>query len=491
VVAREHPEIWGGLIDLDPTATPREGAQILLGELTRRDGEDQVCYRANQRLVARIVRCEKAPRRPVGDDGSWLRGDATYLITGGLGGLGLSVARWMGERGAKSLVLVSRSADSTTGDPVVMALRERGVNIFVARADVSRQEEMAGVLRTIADALPPLRGVIHAAGVLEDGVLLAQDWPRFEKVFAAKVAGTWNLHQLTHHVPLDFFVLFSSVAALLGPPGQSNHAAANAFEDAVAQWRRARGLPALSINWGPWGTVGAAAVPGSVAKSLWDAQGIEFFAPEEGLDVLGSALSAGVTQQAALRVTWSRFIEQFAGATPPVFSELAGGRHVLHRAMQVVERQTGALADRWAAIPDADRPEFVLRSVQRSVAATLGHRDLVDVDISRPLMELGVDSLMAVELKKSLEREWSLEGRVPATMIFKYPTIGHVAEFIRGLLDGDASKEGDATTPIGPQGELPEPAEAGLSEASDDEVKRLLVEELRSLSAEFRDEERA
>lgn len=331
--------------------------------------------------------------------------------------------------------------------------------------------------------------MIHAAGVLDDGVLLAQEWRRFERVLGAKVDGTWNLHELTLAAPLDFFVLFSSVAALLGPPGQGNHAAANAFQDAVAHWRRAQGLTALCLNWGPWGTVGAAAATGSTARLLWGAQGIEFFAPEEGLGVLGSALRRGVTQSAVLRVAWPKFLAQFPGGIPPIFAEVQVASVASNAPARPAERPTGALARRWATVADADRAEFVLRSVKGAVASILGHSHGEGVDVSRPLMELGVDSLMAVELKKCLEQEWALLGQVPATLIFKYPTVRHIAGFIRGLVEGGPSARADSAPSISGRPPASSVAEADLDEASDDEVKRLLAEELRSLSGEFRGEE--
>ncbi|HEY9226744.1 MAG TPA: SDR family NAD(P)-dependent oxidoreductase, partial [Gemmatimonadaceae bacterium] len=191
--------------------------------------------------------------------GSQVRADATYLVTGGLGGLGLLVARSLAADGARHLVLMGRRAPSATAQATIDQLVASGVQVVVATADVAQAADVQRVIAQIATTLPPLRGIVHAAGVVEDAMLADQDAGRFSRVLAPKVAGTWNLHTLTREFPLDFFVLFSSGAALLGSPGQGNYAAANLFLDALAHQRHAHGLPALSINWGSWAEVGMAA----------------------------------------------------------------------------------------------------------------------------------------------------------------------------------------------------------------------------------------
>ncbi|HEX6507792.1 MAG TPA: SDR family NAD(P)-dependent oxidoreductase, partial [Chloroflexota bacterium] len=184
------------------------------------------------------------------------RSDASYLITGGLGGLGLKVARWMVERGARSLVLVSRRGATPKVESDLASLRDAGCGVTCARVDVARQNEVAGLLNEIERSLAPLRGVIHAAGVLDDTTVLGLTRERVERVMAPKIAGAWNLHRLTLHMPLDFFILFSSLATAFGNGGQGNYAAANQLLDTLSHFRRKRGLPALSIAWGPWSEVG-------------------------------------------------------------------------------------------------------------------------------------------------------------------------------------------------------------------------------------------
>ena len=248
----EHPELWGGLIDLDPELAAEEGARRLVEELLGSDGEDQLALRGGERHVARLVRSQRGRGAPLK-----LRADATYLLTGGLGGLGLEVCRWMVGRGVRHLALMSREASAPARERL-RELEAAGAQIAVFQGDVSREGDVRRILAEMGRTMPPLRGVIHLAGIGDDCALVDMDWPRFAKVLAPKVAGGWNLHALTLQEPLDFFVLFSSQAGLMGSTSQGSYSAANTFLDALAHHRRALGLPGLSIVWGPWTDVGIA-----------------------------------------------------------------------------------------------------------------------------------------------------------------------------------------------------------------------------------------
>ncbi len=275
------------------------------------------------------------------------QGDASYLITGGLGGLGLEVARWLVEHGARHLILIGRREPSDAAARAVAGLREAGAEVVVAPADVASEADLAAVL---ARAPRPVRGVVHAAGVLDDGVLMQQTWARFEAVLAPKVQGAWNLHRLTRDQPLDFFVLFSSSAALLGSPGQGSYTAGNAFLDALAHHRRALGLPALSIDWGPWSGVGMAAALDE-QRRRWAALGVSEIAPPQGLELLQHALTQDLTQVAALPVDWVRFLRTFpAGAAPKLLADLAPAETSAERPTRLRARLAqAALAERGIA----------------------------------------------------------------------------------------------------------------------------------------------
>ena len=348
--------------------------------------------------------------------------DGTYLITGGLGGLGLLVARWMIEKGAKNLVLMARSKANSQQKQEIQALEALGGNITVAQGDVSNKEQLANILENIQTTTPvppspqpPLKGIIHAAGVLDDGVLLQMNWERFNKVMAPKVQGAWNLHNLTRDKPLDFFILFSSAASLLGSPGQGNHVAANTFLDSLAHYRRSQGLPALSINWGVWSDIGAA------AKRQVDAQmkarGIGAIAPQQGLDILEKLFTEESTQVGVVPINWPQFLA--SGATSPYFEDFA-------QTKETKQREASELRQQLTDILPQNRLSFLVNHLQEEVAPILGLK--TNPNPQQGFFDLGMDSLMAVEMKDRLET--GLSVTLPSTVIFEYPTINALAEYL-------------------------------------------------------------
>jgi acyl transferase domain-containing protein len=314
VVASERPDLWGGLMDLprDPDA---DTVAAVVAELVAADGEDQVALRASSRYVPRIVRPVPVPAaRPWSTSG-------TALITGGLGALGVHLARWLARRGVKHLVLVSRRGAATPGAAeAVASVTALGAAVTVARADVADFEAMAAVLADIDARWPPLSAVFHAAGVLDDGILERQDASRFATVLAPKVLGAWNLHVLTQQRSLATFVLFSSLASLLGSPGLGSYAAGNAFLDALAQARRAAGLAGQSVNWGAWRDGGMAS-----RKLLEEAErrGARAMRPGAALAALSRVLAEGHAQVAVADTDWSRAHTHFEGSRR-LTSEMAG-----------------------------------------------------------------------------------------------------------------------------------------------------------------------
>ena len=245
--------------------------------------------------------------------------DGTYLITGGLGGLGLETAAWLVEQGARHLALLSRrSTPDAEATAAIEQLRQQGTDVRLFQADVAEQSQLATALTQIKATLPPLRGVIHGAGVLRDGVLQQLTWEQMKPVLAPKVWGAWNLHELTQDLPLDLFVLYSSAAALLGSPGQGSHVAANSCLDALAHHRHRLGLPALSINWGPWSEVGSAAT--DAIHQQMQSRGVGAIAPSQGRQALSKLLlqtpsSNSVSQVGVIPIRWSQ-LQQHIGHDP-------------------------------------------------------------------------------------------------------------------------------------------------------------------------------
>ena len=324
------------------------------------------------------------------------RPDGSYMITGGLGGFGLAVAEWMLKRGAGRVVLVSRRG-VLGGDArrAVARLRRLG-SVLVVKADVADERDVARVFRTIAKTPPPLRGIVHAAMVLDDGSLSQQTAARFDRVMAPKVRGAWNLHVHSRALSLDAFVLFSSVASVAGSPGQAAYVAANAFLESLAHHRRASGLPGLAVNWGVIGEVGFVARNEKLG-ALLEGTGLGSMKPAEALDVLGAALNSTATQIGVGRIDWQRLAEclPLVGSSPR-YQDIVPARD------EVVLENAKTFEQRILALPHDARLAVVTEQLQAQVAKVL-RTSAAKLDPHRALDELGLDSLMGVELLVRIE----------------------------------------------------------------------------------------
>jgi acyl transferase domain-containing protein/acyl carrier protein len=362
---------------------------------------------ANAKHIGKIalrVHGEKVAVMPSAKEAFRLRPDGAYLITGGLGGLGLSVARQMIAQGARHLVLVGRTPGSRAAREAVEAMREMA-DVVVEKADVSHREEISSVLAGIQQRTPPLRGVVHAAGLLDDGILLQMDRCRFDNVMAPKIQGAWNLHSLTLDAPLDFFVLFSSAAVLLGSAGQGNYSAANAFLDCLAHYRKSQGLPALSINWGPWAEVGLAA-EGHRGERLAQ-RGIGSLTRLEGLKVFEQLLNCHRRPQVAVMdfdfEQWNRRNPAAAGSA--FFAEVAERPY----ANRPVTEKAGVRLTRDVLLAaDCSERKTLLESYLKAVlgrAVGFDKSHLNRLDARQPINRFGLDSLMALEMKTRIEAD--------------------------------------------------------------------------------------
>lgn len=419
VIAQEHPELNCVRVDLEPEAIGDTAP--LFAEIWSEAKEDQVAFRDRNRYVARLVRSSLVKDPANYQQLITFRGDSTYLITGGMGGLGLLIARWMVEKGARHLVLVGRSGAKESVTSQLRELEQVGAKVVVAQVDVSEVEQVAQLVSDIEQSLPPLKGIIHAAGVLDDGVLQQQTWERFAHVMAPKVAGSWNLHTLTQNLPLDFFVLFSSAAALLGSSGQANHAAANAFLDTLAYYRRAQGLPGLSINWGAVSKIGA--VGKQEIGDRLRAQGIGTIAPPQVLAVLEELFSHSSAQVGVVPIDWSQF-RQSAD-----WQFLADFQHPFQ---QPVEQQSEFL-QQLESTPAQKRHFLLIDHVRSQVAKVLGLTSQ-SINLQQGFFELGMDSLTAMELRTRLQN--SLEREVSSTSVFNYPTVETLVDYLETQLLG-------------------------------------------------------
>jgi acyl transferase domain-containing protein/aryl carrier-like protein len=336
------------------------------------------------------------------------RGDASYLITGGLGGFGLAAARWMVEGGARCLVLVSRrgavTAEAREG---VRQLEEAGARVVVARADVCREEQVGGLLDQVRQTMPPLRGVFHAAMVQDEGLLGLLDRERFHAVMAPKVAGAMHLHRLTAGDPLDYFVLFSSTVSLFGGVGLSSYAAANAHLDCLAHYRRALGLPGLSVNWTAVSDVGYVAGRPEIRTSF-EQRGFVPLPSRVLLDALGILLRRGAVQTAVLKLDWSQTRTNTLTALSPTYAGLPShGDHGVSKTASVAGGGL-SLRERLQTLDAPARRALLIACLREQVAQVLGLPP-ASLDPDLPLTGMGLESLMAVDLSTRVRTELGFE----------------------------------------------------------------------------------
>ena len=487
-VAETRPDLGYWVMALDALIV-NEPAEVgrMLGEVTRRlaDGTlgvlphqsypivravDAFRFMAQARHIGKVVVTHRAAVATNAEDRITPAGG--YVITGGLGGLGLALAAMLVGSGVPEVTLIGRSAASAPAEAAIERLRAAGADVRVCRADVSRRDELAAVLDQVRREGRPITGIVHAAGALDD-VPIAQMTPeRFRHAADVKVLGALLLDELTRSDPVERFILFSSVAAILGTPGQANYAAGNSALDAIAHRRARQGFPALSINWGPWDEAGMAVQSPAATRRLWAAMGITLLPMESGMATLDMLSRDRATQAVVLQVDWAKLADWSpAGAASPLLTELLAGR----------AGPTGAPAI-WLAFTEelraATPPERKSRLVARfrdSAARVLGLRSSDILETHTPLSELGLDSLMAVELANQLSTTTGAKLRV--TTLFDYPTIDALATYyLRDILDldgGPAPVGGDWAEPVRLTAEN---VLESVLDMSDDEVTRQLSE---------------
>jgi myxalamid-type polyketide synthase MxaD len=448
-LAWEYPQLWGGLIDLDDRP-PDEAAVLLAAELLQPDGEDQIAWRDWQRLAPRLTHLRLS--EPASDETRpSVAAAATYLITGAFGAVGREIARWLAAQGARHLALLSRRGATPDDAPFLAELRASGVTVSVYAADVADWDQLTAVWSEITAAEQPLKGIFHTAGVVADGTIAQIEWSQFAAALAAKVDGAWYLHRLALDEPLDYFVLFSSGAAVLGSPGQSNYAAANGFMDALAHYRRQRQLPGLSLNWGPWDR-GMAAVAGEKGQRRWQALGMGALSPEQALFALGRLLPLPGAQVAVLPLSplspdspalemmrqrpWlSRLAEQLVERRPSVPVNGAQSAGLLAGSSASANgRIRETFRDAMAQAPARRRKPMLAAYLREQLGQVLGWETDYEVDPQQGLFDVGLDSLMAMELKNRLERNLELARPLPFTLIFDYPTLASLADYLHDEL---------------------------------------------------------
>ncbi|MBV8273853.1 MAG: SDR family NAD(P)-dependent oxidoreductase [Verrucomicrobia bacterium] len=438
-ISLEHPGRFGAVIDLDPGASPGESAAAVWHEIVQADGEDAVAYRNRTRLLPRIVPAKELQRQEL-----TLSRTSSYLITGGLGGLGLRLARWMAARGAGHVILLSRRnfpdrshwPALTSESPhfeaaqCILNAEKLGTKFTIAQGDVANEVAMRTLLQQLAKGNAPLRGIVHAAVEMTSQSIFSLDLPSFQEMCRAKALGAWVLHQITSDTELDFLVFFSSTTALWGVAGLAHYAAANQALDILAHWRREHGLPALSVNWGTWQEMRVAK---EADKKRFEQAGLLPMPDAQALATLEDLLQTDRPPAVVASVNWEALRGVYeARRSRPIFFEMQS-RPRTEIGTTTSKKSEGAgsfLRRRLENTSLVNRREIIRAHLCSLAGEVLGFDLSREIDLDQGLFDMGMDSLMAVELKGRLER--SLGVQLPSTLTFNFPTINALTDYLIG-----------------------------------------------------------
>lgn len=442
VVAAEHSELWGGLVDID-IASPDIAASALWQELRFGPVGEQVAWRGSSRYVARLQRST-----PTTNQGRSIRfkSDATYLVTGGLGSLGFEMARWMVSRGARRFLLVGRTElplREHWNDPLASAIAERvarvralealGASVHLASIDIAEQNAVSDLLRQfVRQGWPTIRGVVHTAASIRDQLLCDLDPESWQTVFHAKVLGAMRLHEAFAEEGLDFFLLFSSLGSVLGQEGQGSYAAANAVLDALAHHRRCSGLPALSLSWGPWEVGFARSAGGSQVTAKLSSQGIQTLSATKATEAAELALSAGMTHALVAPIDWARFADSLPSVRTSSLTESLVDEVIKARVTCQNARPTASFREQLERLPQAERYGELLSHLKQQLAQVLKITP-ARIHEQKPFGALGLTSLLGLEYRTRLEQTLTIS--LPATLIWNYPTLTKLVDHLLARLE--------------------------------------------------------
>lgn len=422
VFAVEFPKMFGGLIDLDPEAEPEKNAQGLC-ELLYAGLPDQQFVLRKDGLHG--LRLKRTPEDISGKEAVQLSSKATYLITGGLGNLGLKTATWMVAQGARTILLTGRSSPSEEAQALIDGLEKQGARIEIVKADVASEPDMNVLFREIEESYPPLKGVFHAAGVTTYEPMTDISIDGFLKVLRPKVNGTWILHKHTMDLNLDFFVSISSLSPVWGSKNLAHYAASNNFLDVFAHYRKSIGLPATTINLGPIGGGGMAT---ELAASMVQS-GLNLLKPEEGIQTIGLLLNKGATHKIVADINWSVFKDLYESNTEqPLLEHIASKEQVKFGESQFMKDLL--------SLDIKERRDFLLSHLRSMIGKVLGIKSPESIALRERFFDLGLDSMLALELKNKLEQD--IGHALRATTLFNHPTLETLAEFLSSEILAEA-----------------------------------------------------
>ena len=435
----ELPQMWGGLADLGE-GTADEWSRFVNQVVAEQRGEDQIALRDQALYVPRLVRRDGQPSATPLE----LRNDATYLVTGGLGSIGLEIAGYLTAHGARHLVLTGRRPPSDAAQRRIDALREQhGCEIRVVAADVADANDVARLLATVQAELPPLAGIVHAAGEIGTTPLSTLDDAEVDRVFAGKVWGAWHLSEAAADLQLDFFISTSSIASVWGGFGQTAYSAANAFLDGLAWRMREQGISGISVNFGPW----SAGMADAESRARLDKRGVRTMSPADALaglaDVVAASSAQGSVQGVVARIDWARFLPLYQQAGRRAFlSELE--REVPDAAPAVTRSGKTQLVERLANAPVQQRKKL-LTDYLRDAVAEVTRVDAREIREDAGFFDLGMDSLMAVELRRRIEQGVGKE--IPVTLVMDHPRLSDAAYYLLGEVLGLSEQDKSGPAP--------------------------------------------
>uniref|UniRef100_UPI0016656717 type I polyketide synthase n=1 Tax=Wenjunlia tyrosinilytica TaxID=1544741 RepID=UPI0016656717 len=439
--ALEYPDRWAGLVDL-PHRLDKRALTRLSAALADPEGESELAVRESGVFARRLVRATGAGH--VDAPTAFCRPNSTALITGGTGTIGAHMARWLAQEGVQHLLLVSRRGPEAPGADLLRAdLEALDVQVTVLACDIADRAALDALLASIPEDRP-LSAVFHTAGVLDDGVLASMDARRYAAVLRSKVDAAVNLHEATRHLDLSAFVLFSSIAGVLGSVGQAGYAAGNAFLDALARHRRAQGLAAVSVAWGPWADGGMAA--DAAVETRMRRGGLAPMDPRSALTALAQVLGQDDACTVVSDIDWSRF---GAGHTSAASGLLLSSIPEAAAPVSIATGTTtgGSLSEQLDGLGATERKQLLLRLVRRSAATALGHPGPESIEPTRTFQDCGIDSLTAVELRNSLASATGLA--LPTTLVFDHPTPRALADHLGAELLGDESAAAESRQSAG------------------------------------------
>ncbi|MFI5507923.1 type I polyketide synthase [Mycobacterium sp. NPDC051804] len=475
---QEFTDHWGGLIDIDDTDDQRETAVRICDHLTEDQSEDQLAIRGDTTFVPRLRPCKNLTK----PFPTKLTPDATYVVTGGAGALGRIVATYLAERGARHIILLGRSAlppreswsALSDDDPhaatvaAIRAIERLGAHVTTASVDVADADQVkAWINEHDRVGGRPVRGIVHAAGAVADQLLVNMSEEDFAKVLTPKITGTRVLHDAFKGHDLEFFVMFGSAGSTIASPGQGNYAAANAFLDAFAHYRRAQGSPALTIGWGPW-SVGM--VEELKLEKVYAQRGIELITPAVGMRILDRLINQRAANVVAITADWNRARHAgLSGKLPPMFVELEGAE----TSDQQLDLEASVL-DILADTAAADRQGVIAEHVHR-VVATVFDCATSDIAADDMLDDIGLDSMMAMDFRVRINSTFSID--IPVLEILQGVSVNSLSErILRELhsIHGETTAATEDSTPTQPP--AVDDVEQLMSELSDADLRQLLTE---------------